>query len=104
MAILKSEEGLIQLDRCPVCNYSIMQGDMAYANEQPAICRFCAAEERAKYTPVGIMPERIWKYRRITGLRDAIARYIGIGDYGEVVREWCRELYELLRERNEEDA
>jgi len=55
-------------------------------------------------TPIGIMPERIWKAKRIEGLQAAISRYIHAGIYGEVLREWCRELDELLRERKEEDA
>lgn len=103
MAILKSEKGLIQLERCPKCGYHIMQHNMIYKDEKPVICTFCDEDRKLRDTPIGIMPERIWKARRIGGLQEAISRYILAGNYREVVREWCRELEGLL-ESSEKDA
>lgn len=41
MAILRTSEGLIQLDICPLCGYLVSWVDMRYENEEAVACRFC---------------------------------------------------------------
>ena len=49
MAILKTVEGLIQLDRCPVCGYLVFWTDMDYeAPIEPEICRFCRVDRECR--------------------------------------------------------
>ena len=41
MATLKCHEGLIQLEKCPICEYLVKWTDMMYQDEQPVQCKWC---------------------------------------------------------------
>jgi len=44
--ILKTEDGLAQADKCPICGYWVTQDHMVYDNEKAVICSFCLSEWR----------------------------------------------------------
>lgn len=51
--------------------------------------------------PIGIMPERIWKQKRVEELAQAIARYVSAREYKDSQRTiiaWCHELESLVRD------
>ncbi len=49
MAILKTVEGLIQLDTCPICGYLVFWTDMDYrAAFEPETCRFCRVDRECR--------------------------------------------------------
>jgi len=46
VTILKTTEGLIQIDRCPACGYHVFWTDMDYEDGLiPTVCRFCRGEK-----------------------------------------------------------
>jgi len=67
MAILKTAEGLVQLDGCPICGYLVLWTDMDYKSEKPVTCRFCRVrkEERRILRQEG----RLRKAREALGLK-----------------------------------
>lgn len=48
MAILRTVEGLVQLDICPICGFLVFWTDMDYENGKPVICRFCRVWKEEK--------------------------------------------------------
>lgn len=41
MAVLKCDDGLVQLDKCPHCGFLVSWKDMQYELGKPVLCKWC---------------------------------------------------------------
>lgn len=51
---------------------------------------------KPKKPPIGVMPEKLWRERRVVELLDAASRYVRAYGFCEKALEWIREVEEHL--------
>lgn len=77
MSILKSDEGLVQLHKCPKCSYLVVWVNMFFQNEKPVICKWCNAQQGRVLNGAKSAPKKRSKNsKRSAATRTQINEYV----------------------------
>lgn len=89
------------MPKCKGCGNTISEFSV---QKYEGNCRFCyfmlECASPKKTPPLGVMPTKVWKYKRMVELADAIKRNIEYGflqdEYELCLLEWLLELQDLI--------